>query len=163
MGNHDATNAEIQQRVALKEQQSVNLIELLHLNKFFDAETEKKFRALWKNGDFNTEIEKQKQEYKGPLYGSELEKNILNNLYWTFSFTERRKYNENVERIQEQIVWEVLDEMSDIRNLRFPENTDRNIGALFEQKRNAEIKLETTFKIRYPDGPVLPQHTNCNL
>jgi hypothetical protein len=41
----------------------------------------------------------------------------------------------------------VLDEMADIRNLQFPEDTDRNIGALFEQKRNAEIDIAARFNL----------------
>jgi len=141
MGDSNVINAEIQKRIALKEQQNVSLMELLRLN--FNDKTNQKFSVLLQNGDFKTEIEKQKQN------GS-LEKDIINNLYQMFYYVEKRKYNENIEQIKEQIESDVLDEMADIRNLQFPEYTDRNIGALFEQKRNAEIDIAVRFNLPQP-------------
>jgi hypothetical protein len=163
----------IQQAVQLKEDQSHKLIELLSYKKNIVEETRKTFHDLLKNGNFKKEIEKQKYEYyqekkekkeNNKLTDVELEREIIINLYQIHITLEIMKNKNEILEIQEQIKTEVLEEMADIRNLNFPENTNRHIKALFDQRRRAEIELETTFKIRYPDGPELPQPIlNCNL
>ena len=99
-------------------------------------------------------------------YPDKLKKDITNDLYRVYYYTEKFSNDKNayqIKQIKEEILSDVLADMAHITNMRFPANTDINIGALFEQKRNAEIILERTFKIRYPDGPDLPQHTISNL
>ena len=148
--------AEIQNRVALKEQQNIKLIELLTHQKEFDGdELQKKFRVLLKTDDYRKIIENKEKE--DPTVSN---LDIINGLFRVYYYTEimlKSKIVGQIEQIKEEILSDVLDEMADIRYLRFPKNTNINIGALFEQKRNAEIILERTFKIRYPDGPNLPQ------
>lgn len=157
----------IQQEVQLKEDQSQKLIELLLYQQNIIEETRKTFRVLLNNNDeLKMEIKKQKREYYqiNEMPDAGLEGKIINNLYQLHYFTEKNKNENEIQEIKEQIKTDVLEEIADIRNLRFPENTDRHIGALFDQRRLAEIELETTFKIRYPDGPDLPQPiTYCNL
>jgi len=159
----------IQQEVQIKEDQSHKLLELLSYKKNIVEETRKKFRVLLNNGKLKMEIEEQKREYyqrKGmnEISDAGLEREIINNLYRVRYTVEMGKNENEIQETREQIKTDVLEEMADIRNLNFPENTNRNIKALFDQRRSAEIELETTFKIRYPDGPDLPQPIlDCNL
>jgi hypothetical protein len=157
----------IQQKIQLKEDQSHKLIELLSYENQIVEKTRENFRALLSN--LKMEIEEQKKEYyqrKGMngLMDADLEREIINNLYHVYYTAEKGKNKNEIQETREQIKTDVLEEMANIRNLRFPENTDRNIKALFDQRRSAEIELETTFKTRFPDGPELPQPIlDCNL
>lgn len=86
----------------------------------------------------------------------ELEKEIIQSLFEDYKTKEKIEINKEFSSIKQQLRQEVLKEIGDFKNSRFPANTNEHIKILFQQRRNAEAQLTHTFRRNHPDFPRLP-------
>jgi hypothetical protein len=110
---------------------------------------------FWKK--YGNEIDKNFEERSDTTKTlEEIQQEFAKSNYASFYHSERLDLFNEKAKILREINVKIQDEIRDVRNIKFPPNTDTIIGQLFQQRRYAETEIVRTFNASHPDGPVLP-------
>jgi hypothetical protein len=86
----------------------------------------------------------------------QIKKEFVTIKWRSYFVSEKQKLLDEKDDILNEIKDKVQGEIRDIRNSKFPPNTNTNIGRLFQQRSYAETEIVRTFNMSHPDGPTLP-------